>query len=157
MCLKSRHSAHSVHPSVKSAEMLMPDRRPKHHGKGPRPISLEAPMKWVIVVAFACASSPAFGQSVLDDIQREESVAISYADLNLAQAKDVDRLVWRIKEAATAICFDGSREPLDIAIPDRACYNAAVSNGRREVDVAIAHRADASLLAAARVIIVRAK
>ena len=114
-------------------------------------------MKWVIVVAFACASSPAVGQSVLDDIQGEESVAISYADLNLAQAKDVDRLVWRIKEAATAICFDGSREPLDIAIPDRACYNAAVSNGRREVDVAIAHRADARLLAAARVIIVRAK
>lgn len=114
-------------------------------------------MRWVIPLLVACTSTTSLGQSVISDGDAEESISISYADLNLGQAKDLDRLMWRIKGAAASICFEGSHEPLNIEIADRACFESAVGNARRQVDQAVAHRSDTSVLAAARVIVVRAR
>ncbi len=63
----------------------------------------------------------------------ERTVNVVYKDLNLTDAKDVERLHWRIKSAAKKVCSPLPGAALRDIQDHRRCINAAVDTSRTAV------------------------
>ena len=85
------------------------------------------------------------------------SIRVSYADLNLGQTKDVDRLRARVRRAAHSLCFDATRDPLALGDLERTCFKAARANANARIDEVVALRSDMSVAAAAQAIVVQTR
>lgn len=74
---------------------------------------------------------------------------VSYADLNLASKPGQDRLVHRIRAAASDLCYEGNKEEVKFAAARRHCFDTALSGGLQQMDKAIAARTSGPAFAAA--------
>ena len=62
------------------------------------------------------------------------NIAVSYADLNLANPKGLDRLYWRVRSAAYRVCgVENMRVSLDITRKNRECVSSAIDNAIGEI------------------------
>jgi UrcA family protein len=79
------------------------------------------------------AVAPAFAQS-------PETVAVSYADLNLANPVGREALDRRIADAASELC--GAFNPVELgrAAAGRACLSETIASVQPQRDAALAHR-----------------
>lgn len=77
------------------------------------------------------------------------SAVVSYGDLNIASKAGQDRLVHRIRAAASDLCFENNREEVEFAAARRGCYRTAVSSGLDQMKQAIAARESGASLAVA--------
>jgi len=112
------------------------------------------------VAIFACSIAvPALAQPPITVASEAvPSVEVSYADLDLANRKDVDRLRRRVNMAARSLCFDSMHSPLEFETLERACYASGTQRAYNDIDQLIVRRASvAALPAAAQVIVVRVK
>jgi UrcA family protein len=101
------------------------------------------------VAAVACAA-PAFAQPVseltvtgrLPDGQAQSiSEAVSYADLNLNDSRDRNRLVTRVNEAARRICTRLDQPDPSAANLGHSCQEVAVRDAMEQVHTAFADAA----------------
>ena len=76
------------------------------------------------------------------------SRVVSYADLNIWSKAGQDRLVNRIRAAATDLCIENNRAEVKVANARRSCFNTALSGGLKQMDMAIAGRNDSTFAAA---------
>ena len=74
---------------------------------------------------------------------------VSYADLNLGSQAGQERLVHRIRAAASDLCIENSREEIKFSTARRACYRTALNSGIRQMNSAVAASESGTTLAAA--------
>ena len=95
------------------------------------------------------ATVPAFGQPpIVVTGEPLPSISVSYADLDLARAHDIDKLRWRVRAAARSLCFDATREVLAVQALEWQCYSDALGSANRDIDQAVAMRRTGSSFAA---------
>ena len=99
------------------------------------------------------ASSAANAQGVVVVGEPAPSQTVSYADLNIASESGKTRLQHRIRAAARSLCLENNVDSLETELTRRACFESAVGDGYRQMDVAIAARASGAPLAAATLVI----
>jgi UrcA family protein len=62
------------------------------------------------------------------------NIAVSFADLNLANPKGLDRLYWRVKSAAYKVCgVENMKVSLDVTRNNRECVSSAIDNAIGEI------------------------
>ena len=66
------------------------------------------------------------------------SAVVSYADLNIWSDAGQDKLVHRIRAAATDICYESNKAEVKVAVAQRACFNTALGSGLRQMNRALA-------------------
>lgn len=76
---------------------------------------------------------------VVEGITDRPVKLVSYADLNLANAEGVAQLNRRVRRAAAGLCIDNGVQPLKSAMLGRECYQAAIADAGRQIDLAIAN------------------
>ena len=84
------------------------------------------------------------------------SVAVSYADLNIAVPAGRHTLEGRVARAAAGLCLGGRPQPLDEYVAGRECFTSAMTRAKIDIDIAVA-RANNQLASAARSIRVAAR
>ena len=62
---------------------------------------------------------------------------VGYSDLNLRDAKGVDRLQQRIRQASKELCISEGRLPLDLIRQERQCYYESIAYTAPQVADAI--------------------
>lgn len=77
------------------------------------------------------AMSPAAAQ------EAQQSVSVSYADLNLMDGDAAAQLERRVRAAAYRVCTLGNERNLDQLAAARACAERAMADAQPRVDVAI--------------------
>ena len=65
------------------------------------------------------------------------TASVSYADLNLAQARDVESLRYRIKGTAQSLCGSSFRYELVNGIGRKVCVTDAVASAQPAFDAAV--------------------
>ena len=98
--------------------------------------SLSALAAVALTGATLAISTPAFAQS-------QDSVRVSYADLDLASADGAQRFERRIRQAAEEVCGSASRD-LRQNQAVIACQARAVAGAKADVQVALAGKTGAS-------------
>jgi UrcA family protein len=78
------------------------------------------------------------------------SVAVSYADLDLASSNGLERLDDRIRHAARRLCSEGGTRPLRDRIAERRCVADALATAQPQFQAAVA-RTPGAVLASRRV------
>lgn len=73
------------------------------------------------------------------------SAIVSYADLNIWSEAGQEKLVNRIRAAATDICFEPNKVEVKVAVAQRACFNTALGSGLGQMHMAIAARPGSTL------------
>jgi len=63
----------------------------------------------------------------------ETAAAVSYRDLNLSTAKDVQTLYHRLEKAAASVCMQVPQRELSRHLAYSRCYNAALDSAVLEV------------------------
>lgn len=63
---------------------------------------------------------------------------VSYADINLASARGVDRLRSRVRSAASDICLEPVKEDLEVSSARKMCYRTAINDGFSQIDRLVA-------------------
>lgn len=74
--------------------------------------------------------------------------SVSFADLNLGMAAGQERLVWRIKGAASRVCDDAGKTGIE-SLAYRSCFQVAVKGGLRQMEQLLSARESGSTLATA--------
>lgn len=70
--------------------------------------------------------------------QAEDSVAISYGDLDLSTADGSARFERRVRQAARSLCGWSQLQPIDMQRQVSACQQSVVANARADAEVATA-------------------
>jgi UrcA family protein len=107
----------------------------------------------MLLAAALLGTSAANAQSVVITGKPSPSKTVSYDDLNLASEAGKASLTQRIRAAARELCLEDGVQPLDTAIPRRACFKHAVSDGNQQMATAIAARKAGGATAAAVLVI----
>jgi UrcA family protein len=95
-------------------------------------------------IAIAAAAAlfsvvPATAQKEPILIQADVPTAtVSYADLNIGSLAGRHTLEGRVARAATRLCMDNRRAPLDELIEQRRCLSTAVRQAGIDIDLAVA-------------------
>ncbi len=87
----------------------------------------------VFTVGMAVLGAPARAESVDRNIA---SMAVNYADLNLASEEGVDALYRRLRAAATEVCRGLEGREIAKLVKHRACYQQALSGAVAKLDLA---------------------
>ena len=83
---------------------------------------------------------------------------VSYADLNLNRDADVDRLRYRVRAAASRLCYDATRDSIAFENLNRLCFSDTVEGADRQIAQAVqAHRSNVKTALAAGFILVQTK
>lgn len=77
---------------------------------------------------------------------------VSYADLNISSKAGQNRLVNRIRSAASDLCFESSKEEVKIAAARRGCFDTAYTGGLKQMHMAIAGRSSGTFAAATLIV-----
>ena len=93
------------------------------------------------IAAAALFGSAATGAPILVSANAAPSAHISYADLNLGSAQGATRLKGRIRAAAENLCAVGDDRTLEAYLEARACYDAALASGLRQMNDALEQQA----------------
>lgn len=93
------------------------------------------PGQLLLLFEFALLSSGAVAAKPIAVTSNHQSaVAVSYADLNLANPAGVKALHRRIEAAAVSVCGDGlNSRLLDVQAAARQCYQSAVKRALQQV------------------------
>ena len=87
-----------------------------------------------------------------------DSKQVSYADLDLDRAKDIDRFRSRVRRAARSLCIDATRDSIAVEKLDRACFSESVKRADRQIAEAIqAHQSSVKLASGKQFILVRGR
>ena len=85
-----------------------------------------------------------------------DSRQVSYADLDLDRARDIDRFRSRVRRAARSLCFDATRDSIAVETLDRACFTEAVERADRQIAQAVqAHRSNVKMASGKRFVLVQ--
>ena len=100
----------------------------------------------ITVGAMLVVTGTAFAQPpVVVTRDTAPSAIVSYADLNIWSDAGQERLVNRIKAAATDICFESNKVEVKVAVAQHTCFNTALDSGLRQMEMAIAARPGSTL------------
>lgn len=115
-------------------------------------------MRTLLILACVGASATAAAQPpVFVTAEPLPFVKVSYADLDLGQPSDIGRLQSRVRRAAHGLCFDATRDPIDLSVLERGCFKTSLASADAQISRAAAARLDGSIAAAAQVIVIQAK
>jgi UrcA family protein len=105
------------------------------------------------VLFIPTASLAASGLTAIDD--ETVSTTVSYADLNLASARDASALMHRINDAAKTVCGTPYSFEIFVSPERRVCINGAVASAQPafEAAVAAAHRGTVTVTYGASLIV----
>ncbi|HEX8641934.1 MAG TPA: UrcA family protein [Allosphingosinicella sp.] len=84
-------------------------------------------------VNISCATAPAYAQG-------QETIAVSYADLNLANQAGRAVLHERVADAAADLCGAFDRRDVGRAEAGRACISATLAAVQPQLDAAVGYR-----------------
>jgi UrcA family protein len=109
----------------------------------------------IAVGAMLVVTGTAFAQPpVVVTRDTAPSAIVSYADLNIWSDAGQERLVNRIRAAATDICFESNKVEVKVAVAQHSCFNTALGSGLKQMNMAIAARpgtlATSTLIVSAR-------
>jgi UrcA family protein len=65
------------------------------------------------------------------------TVTVSYADLNIAVPAGRKALEGRVTRAASALCIENHRAPLDELQGEHSCFSQALNRARADIDLAV--------------------
>jgi UrcA family protein len=100
---------------------------------------MKHPTRAAGLMALALIASPAFFQSAqAEPSPVKASLAVSYADLDLADPHDARTLRRRIAAAAREVCSTRRRLPTNEAIVQHGCAAQALARASDEARVAVA-------------------
>lgn len=122
-------------------------------GSVPMPVKAMAAVLAMSVTSLVFAT-PSLAQDRIE--VRAVSIAVSYADLNLANEAGVAALEGRVRGAANQLCQPSVANGAAERVQRHRCYVTAVRNARPQIDAAVARRAQTQL-AAARTIAITAR
>lgn len=122
-------------------------------GHVPMPVKAMAAVLAMSVTSLVFAT-PSLAQDRI--AVRAVSIAVSYADLNLANEAGVAALEGRVRGAANQLCQPNVASGAAERVSRHRCFVAAVRNARPQIDAAVARRAQTQL-AAARTIAITAR
>ena len=80
----------------------------------------------------------AAAESIIVSDNPEPQATVTVADLNLDSPDGVARLEQRIEGAASDLCLTHDVEPVGTRLARAKCYHAAVTSGRRQIDLGLA-------------------
>ena len=76
---------------------------------------------------------------IVEGVIEQPVIYVSYADLNLANEAGVARLNRRVRTAATRLCMQNGFQGVTQEMRDHACRADALTNARRQIDIAVAN------------------
>lgn len=79
----------------------------------------------------------------------EDSVAVSYGDLDLSTADGSARFERRVRNAARSLCGSAQLQPINMARQVSACQQSAIANAKADAEIAMA-KSDAPVRLALR-------
>lgn len=100
-------------------------------------------MKPVLLIAFLCLPVAAEAQ----ERAAQQSLSISYADLDLSSSSGERSLRWRVEAAITRACDNGDEVTLAGIIANRHCADVARSSVEPQISAALAQARDRMRLA----------
>ena len=65
---------------------------------------------------------------------------VSYADINLASDRGVEKLQNRVRAAASGLCLEPGWEDLAVSTARTMCYRTAVHDGLSQIDQLVAEK-----------------
>jgi|tagenome__1003787_1003787.scaffolds.fasta_scaffold20312619_1 UrcA family protein len=87
------------------------------------------------IVAASLLGGMAHAQPVVVVADSEAPTAIvHFGDLNISSAEGQTKFKWRIRAAASRLCYDGSVEQIGIRMMQSQCFHTAVGDGYRQAD-----------------------
>lgn len=105
---------------------------------------------FILAIATACVATSAGAQPplvVTADAIPPPTARVSFADLNLDSAAGQERLVRRIHSAASSMCIEAGKQPLETITAQRSCFKTAVSDGIDQMQRVLAARKSGASLA----------
>ncbi|HEX2762643.1 MAG TPA: UrcA family protein [Allosphingosinicella sp.] len=93
------------------------------------------------LAALAAAAVTAAGIAIATPASAEpseDSVAVSYGDLDLSTANGSARFDRRVRNAARTLCGWNQLQPIDMQRQVSACQEAAIANAKADARVAMA-------------------
>jgi UrcA family protein len=99
--------------------------------------------KTIVAFAILAAGGAAAGNAAAQDAAggAPPTVVVSYADLDLGSAAGRDTLTGRIHAAASRVCPQEGRQPLQRQLAERRCRSMAIATAKANMDQAVAQRA----------------
>jgi len=88
-----------------------------------------------IIVPAAASAQPVIVEAVIE----QPVIYVSYADLNLADQRGVDRLNRRVHKAATRLCVQAGLQPVADVARDQACRKLALEGANVQIADAVAN------------------
>jgi UrcA family protein len=103
----------------------------------------------ILMSATLLCSGIASAESLVVTGESVPTRRVGFGDLNLGSEAGKARLAQRIRAAARDLCVENIVQPLETALPQRACFQRAMSDGNRQMTSAIAARQSGIGIAAA--------
>ncbi len=91
----------------------------------------------ILLSAIPVAAFAATPETIVHADRDRASLSVSFADLNLADARGVSRLEWRIKSAARSLCLTAGRKPVAFEQREAQCVSEAIDDAQSQVAAAI--------------------
>ena len=76
---------------------------------------------------------------IVEGITDRPVIYVSFADLNLAEAADVNRLNQRVRRAANRLCVQPGLQPASEEFRDNLCRAEALGDAGRQIETAVAN------------------
>jgi len=113
-------------------------------------------MKYALIaLGSAVLASGAIAQPPVVVTRDVPSKIVDYSDLNIWSEAGQDRLVRRIRAAATDLCIESNRTVVKITTARKACFATALNSGMNQMTLAVASRGNSKFAATSLIISAR--